>query len=353
MDIILYYETWPEKFCSDNLGCDGRKICAAEDSNLQGRQIDCRIGTVMTMLRMGGVHPCRLLIFVFVVVLSFSRREAEAFQESLKRQPAKSPAVEPLFLRFSPRPRQTLVYSLQSRMESEGQSFLGRSLTLSAQADGQIEVFVNQVAKESVLTELSSPGIRIFLQTPGRQDQFTLKNPPESPVRMTFDRSGRVRDIRNIESLEEQNPLNFSVVEVLRNYWPAFPDEQVSAGSSWPDHKRIVIPFQGMNLTIELEIVFTLNAIVPSAEGRLALITAAYTAVLSGDRQVEEFRGSFEGRGSGSGSLSFLVDGGYFTDYRLDYVIDGAMVMRQADSKILEWPFRLSAGASLLLLEWR
>lgn len=292
-------------------------------------------------------------LIIFLTSLPIPHWGVKVFPEPANHEKAKPPTPERSTLRFSPRPRQTLLYSLQSRMESEGQSFLGRSLTLSAQADGQIEVFVNQVTKDSVLTELSSPGIRIFLQTPGRQDQFTLKNPPESPVRMTFDRAGRVRDIRNIESLEEQNPLNFSVVEVLRNYWPAFPDEQVSAGSSWPDRKRIVIPFQGMNLTIELEIVFTLNAIVPSAEGRLALITAAYTAVLSGDRQVEEFRGSFEGRGSGSGSLSFLVDGGYFTDYRLDYVIDGAMVMRQADSKILEWPFRLSAGASLLLLEWR
>jgi hypothetical protein len=256
-------------------------------------------------------------------------------------------------LRFSPRPRQTLIYSLQTRMESEGQGFLGKSLTLSAQADGEIDVFIKQVAADSVFTELSSPGIRIFLQTLGRQDEFTLKNPPDSPVQMTFDKAGRIRDIKNVETLENQNPLNFSILEVLRSYWPAFPDRPLSAGDSWPDHKRLVIPFQGMSLTIELEITFTLNAVVPAAEGRLALVTSMYTVALSGDREVEGFRGSFEGSGTGTGSLNFHVDSGYFSDYRLDYTINGAMVMEKAGSRVVEWPFNLTAGASLLLLEWR
>lgn len=238
-------------------------------------------------------------------------------------------------------------------MESEGQSFLGKSLTLSAQADGEIAVFIKQVATDSVFTELSSPGIRIFLQTPGRQDEFTLKNPPDSPVQMIYDRSGRIRDIKNIETLEDQNPMNFSILEVLRSYWPAFPDKPISVGESWPDHKKLVVPFQGMSLAIELEITFTLSSVVPAPEGRLALVTANYTASLSGGQEVEGYRGSFEGGGTGTGSMSFQVDGGYFSEYRLDYIIDGAMVMRKAGSKLVEWPFRLTANAGLLLLEWR
>ncbi len=273
--------------------------------------------------------------------------------ESDGRQGAQLNHQEKLVLRFSPQPRQTLVYSLQSRMESEGHSFLGKSLTLKAQADGQIDVFVNQVGTDSVFTELSSPGIQIFLQAPGRQDGFTLKTPQESPVRMTFDRAGRIRDIRNVERLEEQNPLNFSILEVLRNYWPAFPEGPVSAGESWLDHKRLSVPFQGMNLVIELEITFTLNAVVPAPDGRQALITASYIVGLSGERRVEEFRGTFEGQGVGAGTLHFEVEGGYFTEYRLDYAVDGAMVMRKDESRIVEWPFRLSAAASLFLLEWR
>lgn len=256
-------------------------------------------------------------------------------------------------LRFSPRPRQALVYSLQTRMDSEGQSFLGKSLTLSAQADGQVDVFIRQVSTDTVFTELSSPGIRVFIRTPARQDEFTLKNPPDSPVEMSFDRAGRIRDIKNTETLEDQNPLNFSILEMLRSYWPAFPDKPLSVGESWPDHKRIVVPFQGMNLAIELDITFTLNDVVPAAEGRQALVTAAYTASLSGNRQVDAFKGSFEGSGTGTGSLVFEVESGVFSDYRFDYLIDGAMVMRKDESRLAEWPFRLTAGASLLLLEWR
>src|SRR4030042_1378977 len=74
-------------------------------------------------------------------------------------------------------------------------------------------------------------------------------------------------------------------------YWPAFPDGPLTVGESWPDHKRLVVPFPGMSLTIEPEIGFSL--------------------------------------------------------------IDGAMVMRKAGSRIMEWPFRLTANAGLLLLEWR
>jgi hypothetical protein len=268
----------------------------------------------------------------------------------------RSPQINPdeqYKLSFSPRPRQSLVYSLQTRMESEGQSFLGKSLTLSAQADGEIDVFIRQISTDGVFTELSSPGIRIFLQTLGRQDEFTLKNPPDSPVQMTFDRAGRIRDIKNTETLEEQNPLNFSVLEILRDYWPAFPDKPLSVGESWPDHKRIVVPFQGMSLAIELEITFTLNAVVPAAEGRQALVTAVYTAALSGNRQVDAFRGSFEGSGTGTGSLTFQIENGIFSDYRFDYAINGSMVMSKDGSGLAEWPFQLTAGASLLLLEWR
>jgi hypothetical protein len=320
---------------------------------LQGKPIVCKIGKDQMNRRVGKTLFCGCLFLVLLGIPPFSCWGSSVPLDSINEQAAQSPLPEKCALRFSPRPRQTLVYSLQSSMESEGQSFLGKSLTLSARADGQIVVLVSQLSADSVFTELSSSGLRIFLQTPGWQDEFTLKNSADSPVLMTFDRAGRIRDIRNVESLEEQNPLNFSILEVLRNSWPAFPDEPIAAGESWPDHKRLVVPFQGMNLVIELEIIFTLNALVPSPEGRLALITAAYTATLSGERQIEGFLGSFEGRGTGSGSMSFQVDSGYFTEYRLDYFIDGAMVMRKAASKVIEWPFKLNAGASLLLLEWR
>ncbi len=295
---------------------------------------------------------CRLLL-VLLIILPLPGSSAGPILCARRPPRLQVNPEEQHRLRFSPRPRQTLVYSLETRMDSEGQSFMGKSLTLSAQADGEIDVFVRQVSTDGVFTELSSPGIRVFLRTPARQDEFTLKNPSDSPVQMSFDRAGRIRDVKNTEKLEDQNPLNFSILEMLRSYWPAFPDKPLSIGESWPDHKRIVIPFQGMSLTVELDITFTLNDVVAAAEGRQALVTAAYTASLSGTRQVEAFLGSFEGSGTGTGSLVFQVESGIFSDYRFDYLIDGAMVMRKEESRLAEWPFRLTAGASLLLLEWR
>ncbi len=147
--------------------------------------------------------------------------------------------------------------------------------------------------------------------------------------------------------------MNFSILEVLRDYWPALPDGHVSVGESWQDHKQLEIPFQEMSLIVELEIAYTLDAVVPAPEGQLALITAAYTAAVSGERAFEEFKGLFEGNGSGSGNLYFQVEGGYFTEYRLDYFIDGAMVVRKGETKVVEWPFKLIANASLVLVERR
>jgi hypothetical protein len=43
--------------------------------------------------------------------------------------------------------------------------------------------------------------------------------------------------------------------------------------------------------------------------------------------------------------MNFLIDQGYFTQYRLDYSINGAMGVRRAGTKLLEWPVTISASA--------
>jgi hypothetical protein len=285
------------------------------------------------------------LISAFAICLFASPTLHDAF---LRQKPPES-AV----LAFAPRPRQTLSYSFLSRMNSEGQGFLGKSLTLTAQAEGTVDFFIRQASTESVFADLSSQGIRVFLQSLGRQDEFKLSSPADNPVRIVFDRAGRIRDIQNAESLEEQNIMNFSIVEVLRNSLPSFPDRPVARGDSWTDHKRLFFPFQGMRLAVDIQVTFNLVDISPAGEGRTALVSAVYTVSLAGSRNFEGVVGAFQGKGSGSGSLVFLVDEGHFTEYRLDYTIDGAMVLRKADSPLVEWPFSLSVTAELLLLEKR
>jgi len=260
---------------------------------------------------------------------------------------------EKYILAFAPRPGQTLAYSLQSRMTAEGQGFIGRSLSMNTQASGQIDLAVRQVSTDQVFAELSSPGIRVSVLALGRQDEFSLEAPPDDPVRVIFDKAGRIREVQNVEALEDQNRMNFSIIEVLRNFLPSYPDQPLSLGDSWKDHKRMMVPFEGMNLTIEVEVTFTLDAVIPSAQGRLGFVTAAYSVKLSGARSLESASGIFEGQGTGSGNLNVLLDAGYFTEYRLDYTVDGSMAIRQGEVNLASWPFTLVVNTSLTLLESR
>jgi hypothetical protein len=238
-------------------------------------------------------------------------------------------------------------------MNCEGKNFLGKSLSLDATASGEVDFAIKQAGPEAILTELSSPGIQVSVEALAGRDEFTLTAPEANPVKVIFDRTGRIRDIKNAQALEEQNIMNFSVVEVLRSYLPAFPDSPVSIGDSWKDHRRILIPFQEMNLAVELDILFRLDDVLPSPEGKAAMISADYTVALSGSKDLGEVMGLFEGKGSGSGNLNALISQGYFTEYRLNYAIDGAMVLRKYEKTLVEWPFHLYANADLMLLEKR
>jgi hypothetical protein len=258
--------------------------------------------------------------------------------------------LEKYSLTFDPRPGQVLSYNLNSLMNSTGESFVGRSLSLSAQANGKIDLAIRQLSADNVFTELSTSGLRVSLQSPGVQNESTLQTPPDNPVRVVFDRSGRIREVRNAEILEKQNILNVTIMDVLQNYLPSYPDMPVEIGDSWKGRRKMQIPFQGMNLVTDVEIIFTLNDVVPSVDGRMGLISASYSVTLSGQRALEEVVGAFEGKGAGSGTLIFHLDEGYFSEYRLEYSIDGEMIMRRADSRLAAWPFSLSVVAGLTLV---
>jgi hypothetical protein len=288
------------------------------------------------MLKIGGIYPAVPLFVCLVTCLA-----------------VQTPPPPTHKLVFSPPAGTTLVYSLTSRMSSEGKSFLGDSLTLGSQADGELDLFIRQKSSDSVFVDLSSPGIRVAIQVLDRQTEYNLDAPADDPVRMVLDQTCRVRSIGNADRLEERNPMNFSVLDVLRNSLPALPDRPVSPGDTWQDHKRLQIPFQGMRLLVEIETTFELRGVSPTPEGELALVATAYSVRLSGSKEIENVSGGFEGQGAGTGTLNFLVDKGYFSDYRLDYRIDGDMVVGRGETRLAEWPFTLTQSAALTLLEWR
>ncbi len=247
--------------------------------------------------------------------------------------PAQTPPPKSFDLAFSPPAGATLVYSLTTRLNSEGRSFLGTGLTLGSQASGEIDLSIRQKSSDSVFVDLSSPGIRVAIQVLDQQNEFSLDTPADDPVRMVLDHACRVRSVANADRLEERNPMNFSILDVLRNFLPALPDRPVAPGDTWQDHKRLQIPFQEMRLLVEIETTFQLRDVSPTAAGLLAMVDASYTVRLSGSKELENVTGTFEGQGAGTGSLSFLVDKGYFSDYRLDYSLDGAMVVGRGSSQ--------------------
>ena len=57
-------------------------------------------------------------------------------------------------LAFSPLAGTTLVYSLTSRLSSEGKSFLGQELGLGAQASGQLDLVIRQKTSDNVFVDL-------------------------------------------------------------------------------------------------------------------------------------------------------------------------------------------------------
>ena len=256
-------------------------------------------------------------------------------------------------LAFSPPPGTTLVYSLLSRLDSEGKGVLGEELKLAAQASGQLDLVIRRQSTDGIFADLSSPGIRVTAQVLDRENDFNLEAPADNPVRLVMDRSCRILSIGNAEALEERNPMNISVLDILRNSLPALPDLPVAPGDTWQDHKRLQIPYQGMRLLIEIESTYQLRDLTPGPEGELALVAAAYSVRLSGAREMASLRGGFEGKGAGTGSLSFLIGKGYFSDYRFDYSIDGEMVVTRGETRLAAWPLTLTQSAALTLKERR
>jgi hypothetical protein len=263
---------------------------------------------------------------------------------------AHDPGARRYQIAFAPVPGLNLIYALSSRVNTEGNGFAGKSIALSATASGEIELGIKGSAPDLMIASLTSPGIRINTQVLDKSAQTTLAAGTNEPVLIEFEKTGRIREIRNAEALEKKNIMNVSIMEMLRAYFPVLSDRPVSPGDSWVARKKLIIPFQGCDLEVLLAVTFVLNDIVNSREGRSAVIGAAYSVTLAGSRRMDNVTGSFEGTGSGSGSLSFLMDRGYFTDYRLDYQIGGAMVVRKGGEKLLEWPFTLSASAALELV---
>ena len=253
-------------------------------------------------------------------------------------------------IRFGPPAGAALTYSINGQVNVSGKDFFGKDLTLDADAQGEIRLSVMNSSNDAVLAGLTTPGIQVRAQLPDRTQSQTLKTLEGKSLEVSFNRTGKVMDIRNPEALAQENVLNFSIPQILRDYFPVFPAQPVGPGDQWRETRRITLPFQGLELQVNLAIEYTLNDILPSPDGRKAVVSAVYTVSVSGSRDLGESMGVFEGQGSGTGSLVFLVDRGYFTEYRLDLRTEAAFVAKKGTKRLLEMPFSFSLLADVNLI---
>jgi hypothetical protein len=262
-----------------------------------------------------------------------------------------SPAQsEKVSLKFSPTAGSALTYSISGQVTVSGKDFFGKDLTLDADSQGEIRLSVMNSSLDTVRAGLTSPGIQVRAQLPDRTQTQTLKTQEGKSLEVVFNRTGKIMDIRNPEVLTQENVLNFSIPQILRDYFPAFPAQPVGPGDQWRESRRLTLPYQGLEVLVDLQIEYTLNDIIPTPDGRKAIVSSVYTVAVSGSKDLGESMGVFEGRGTGTGSLGFLVDRGYFTDYRLDCRTEAAFVAKKGTKRLLEMPFSFSVLADVNLI---
>lgn len=257
---------------------------------------------------------------------------------------------EKVALRFGPPPRAALTYGIMGQVSVGGKDLLGKDLTLNADAQGQLRLDILNSGRDTVRAGLTTPGIDIRVQLPDKTQSQTLKTRQGAALEVVFNGAGKVMDIRNPEVLEQERVLNFSIPQILRDYFPAFPVVPVGPGDQWRESRRLTVPYQGMDVQVTVVIDYTMNDIIPSADGRKALISAVYTASVTGAKNYGETTGAFEGKGTGTGFLNVLIDRATFSEYRIDFKADAAFVMRKGTKRLFEWPFTFSVLADINLV---
>jgi hypothetical protein len=253
-------------------------------------------------------------------------------------------------LRFGPAEGTRLTYSVSSVVNVDGKNFLGKDLALNADSRGEIRLRARASARDTVRADLTTPGIEINARLPDRVLNQKLGATEGEPLEVVFNRTGRVESIRNPQAVGGNNPFNISLPQILRDYFPTLPVDPVARGDFWTEERRLSIPFQGLEVRVDLAITYTLDDLLPIDDGQMAYVSAVYRVKVSGSKELGEARGVFEGEGAGAGTLQFRVDKGWFTEYRIDFKSDAAFVMKKGEDRLAEFPFSFSAFAEVVLL---
>jgi hypothetical protein len=259
--------------------------------------------------------------------------------------------VEKFRLAFCPATGSNLIYSMSTITNMTARKdFLGRDISLDASAAGEINLFIKAATSERTLTSLTTPGIHIDVQFPDSRTQFDIATLETGPVQAVFSRWGRLEEIQNIENLDRQNKLNVTLKQIARDFFPVFPREEIAVGESWFESKSLVIPFQGINLHVLIDETYFFDSVFLSSEGRIAKISVNYRVQLMGSKSLGDTIGAFEGQGRGSGMLNIQIDGGYFSEFRIEHKTEGSFIIKKGNTELFNCPFYLTVNASTILI---
>jgi len=259
--------------------------------------------------------------------------------------------LEKVYIRFSPPAGDKLTYALNTVIQSSGSNVMGKDISMAASAKGDLVLDIIRVTANNVYTDLGSSDLLVTVQSPMSTRSLNLAPREKEKLKVVFNRAGGIDKIGNTAALKRKNLMNFSVIQIIRNYFPTLPTKPVAAGEYWTENKRMVVPFQGIQLEVLLNVKYTLDSIITTQAGKEASISAEYTVSLKGKRSISEGKVFFEGKGTGSGYIHYLVSRGYFTEYRLDYQIESEMVIKNKDHVLMQLPVSVTANASLELLK--
>lgn len=280
------------------------------------------------------LHSVRYPVWTILFVLSF---------------PTQSSLQQKFPLLFSPSVGDQLAYMLNTSVQAEGKDLSGKDLSLSLVAAGKISLEAKRAVRDRVFMGITTPGIQVEAQTLSGLQRYALKTNQNMALQAAFDLKGTVHEIHNLKALNREKVMNVSLVQILHDYFPVLPGRPVSIGEVWMDNKRINIPFQEIDLEILIETKYTLQNVVPTVEGDVAVISMDYEVRLSGSKNLGEWTGNFVGKGTGGGLLNFLIQRGCFQEFRADYQTQAALVIKKEGEALMEWPFHLSVFASVVM----
>jgi hypothetical protein len=177
---------------------------------------------------------------------------------------------------------------------------------------------------------------------------YSMKTKDAEAVRVSFNHRGEVTQVHNLEALNTRSIGGISFDRILREYLPALPDKDMAVGETWEDSISARIPLQELDLEVSTNREYVLLDVIPAEDGDVAAISITYTVKLSGSKNWEDWTGTFEGQGGGTGSLLFNIRRGCIRQFNVEYGTKGALVIRKKNESVQEYPFNLSIEASII-----